>query len=284
MNAITLHTAPTYEVADIWKMAQAVAASGLFGMKRPEEAMSLMLIAQADGIHPAAAARDYHIVDGRPTLKADAMLARFIAAGGKVEWHAYTDEKVDATFSHPQGGSVRLDWTLERAKKITRKSKPITEGDNWRNYPRAMLRARVISEGIRTVYPGVAVGIYTPEEVQDFDDGREPRNVTPARQETVTVVETKPEPAEPSGVVIACRAAIDLCQTKADCDRWAADNEASLAKIKATSQADYDAVLTYWKAKRKALPRDLPTEGQAPPADDAFPGDIIEHDSTAEFS
>jgi hypothetical protein len=32
-----------------------------------------------------------------------------------------------------------------------------------------MLRARVISEGIRTVYPGVAVGIYTPEEVNDFD-------------------------------------------------------------------------------------------------------------------
>jgi hypothetical protein len=32
-----------------------------------------------------------------------------------------------------------------------------------------MLRARVISEGIRTVFPGVAVGVYTPEEVADFD-------------------------------------------------------------------------------------------------------------------
>jgi hypothetical protein len=31
-----------------------------------------------------------------------------------------------------------------------------------------MLRARVISEGIRTVYPGVLTGEYTPEEVMDF--------------------------------------------------------------------------------------------------------------------
>jgi hypothetical protein len=31
-----------------------------------------------------------------------------------------------------------------------------------------MLRARVVSEGIRSVYPGCVVGVYTPEEVQDF--------------------------------------------------------------------------------------------------------------------
>ena len=31
-----------------------------------------------------------------------------------------------------------------------------------------MLRARCISEGIRSVYPGCVVGVYTPEEVEDF--------------------------------------------------------------------------------------------------------------------
>jgi len=31
-----------------------------------------------------------------------------------------------------------------------------------------MLRSRVISEGIRAVFPGCVVGVYTPEEVQDF--------------------------------------------------------------------------------------------------------------------
>jgi len=31
-----------------------------------------------------------------------------------------------------------------------------------------MLRARCVSEGIRSVYPGCVVGVYTPEEIQDF--------------------------------------------------------------------------------------------------------------------
>jgi hypothetical protein len=48
------------------------------------------------------------------------------------------------------------------------KSIGIANKDNWKNYPRAMLRARCVSEGIRSVYPGCVVGVYTPEEIQDF--------------------------------------------------------------------------------------------------------------------
>ena len=151
-------------INDIEKMATAVAKSGLFGVKNPEQAMALMLIAQAEGMHPAIAARDYHVIQGRPALKADAMMARFQSSGGKVEWTTYTDKEVTGVFSHPAGGSVSITWTFEMATKIG-----LTGKDNWRNYARAMLRARCISEGIRTVYPGCVVGTYTPEEVQDFE-------------------------------------------------------------------------------------------------------------------
>ena len=167
-------------VDSVWKMAQSIAASGLFGMKDPNQAMALMLIAQAEGMHPALAARDYHVIQGRPALKADAMMARFQAAGGKVEWKLYTDNAVSAVMSHPSGGSVEIEWTIEMANRAG-----LTKNPTWRQYPRQMLRARVISEGIRTVFPGVAVGVYTPEEVQDFAPARneprgEPRDVTPA--------------------------------------------------------------------------------------------------------
>lgn len=150
-------------VADIEKMAGAIAKSKMFGMKTTEEAFALMLIAQAEGMHPAIAARDYHVIQGRPTLKADAMLARFQAAGGKVQWDVYTDAEVTGTFSHPQGGTLKLTWTFAQAKSIG-----LTGKDNWKNYPRAMLRARCISEGIRTVYPGCVVGTYTAEELEDI--------------------------------------------------------------------------------------------------------------------
>lgn len=145
----------------IQAMATVVAKAGSFGFKSQEQAAALMLVAQADGLHPAKAATHYHIINGRPSLTADAMLARFQQAGGKVNWEAYSDESVTGTFTHAQGGSVTITWTLARAKKAG--------VGNLEKFPAAMLRARCISEGVRTVYPGVIVGMYTPEEVATFE-------------------------------------------------------------------------------------------------------------------
>jgi len=148
---------------DMQQMAEVAASSKMFGFKSTQEALAIMLLCQGEGLHPAIAMRDYHVIQGRPALKADAMLARFQQAGGAVKWDVYTDQEVTGTFSHPSGGSLAVTWTLAHAKQIGIASK-----DNWKNYPRAMLRARCISEGIRAVYPGCVVGVYTPEEVQDF--------------------------------------------------------------------------------------------------------------------
>ena len=144
-------------------MAEIAASSKMFGFKNQQEALAIMLLCQAENLHPAVAMRDYHVIQNRPALKADAMLARFQQAGGSVTWKDYTDEKVTGVFSHPQGGTLEVSWTLAQAKSIG-----IANKDNWKNYPRAMLRARCVSEGIRSVYPGCVVGVYTPEEVQDF--------------------------------------------------------------------------------------------------------------------
>jgi len=61
-------------------------------------------------------------------------------------------------------GSVTVKWTMEDAKRAGLGNK-----DTWRSYPRQMLRARCVSEGIRMAMPGVVVGLYAPEEVADFD-------------------------------------------------------------------------------------------------------------------
>lgn len=143
------------------RMAVTFAKSKMFGAKEPEQVMALLLLAQAEGIHPATAMRDFDVIQGRPAKKAEAMLRSFIAAGGKVEWHAMTDVLADATFSHPQGGSARISWDIERARKAG-----LADKDNWKKYTRQMLANRVISEGCRRIYPASTSGIYTPEEVQ----------------------------------------------------------------------------------------------------------------------
>ena len=163
------------------QMAEAIAKSGLFGMKDTNSVLALMAVAQAEGLHPATAARDFHIIQGRPALKADAMLARFQNAGGKVDWTEYTDERVTGVFTHPNGGSLAVTWTIEQATKIGL----VKPGSGWQKFPRAMLRSRCISEGIRSVFPGSVTGFYSPEEVADFDnppikDITPPKNVIEA--------------------------------------------------------------------------------------------------------
>lgn len=181
-NEMVIHqSAPLVPYQDMERMAAVIAQSGLFGVKNPTQALALMLLAQAEGMHPVTAARDYHIIGTRPSMKADTMLARFQFSGGKVEWTAYTEKEVTGVFSHPASpNKVPVTWTIEQANKIvqevwadnpgggrTKVKQKITDKDVWKHYPRAMLRARVISEGIRTVYPGVLSGMYTPEEETD---------------------------------------------------------------------------------------------------------------------
>lgn len=167
-------------------MASAIAKSGLFGMKSPEQALALMLVAQAEGQHPATVTQDYDIIQGRAARKTHSVLARFQQMGGSVEWHELSDKIADATFSHKSGGKLRMTWTIEQAQKAQ-----LTGKDNWKNYPRAMLRARCIAEGIRAVYPAALGGMMVSEEAQDMP-AHEPVNMgtaevlPPAKQPPLT--------------------------------------------------------------------------------------------------
>ena len=158
-------------------MAQAIAESKLFGIQTPAQALALGLLCQAEGRHPAEAARDYHIINGKPSLKSEAMLARFQQAGGKVDWHEYTHESVSGTFSHPQGGSLKVSWTMQDATRAG-----LTGNPTWKKFPRQMLKARCISEAVRGIFPGVLSGLYAPEEVSDMP--------------VQVVAETAPEPIQ----------------------------------------------------------------------------------------
>lgn len=164
---------PVHTFADLERMAKAVADSKLFGVQTPAAALSLMMLAQAEGRHPAQAARDFHILDTpqgpRPAMKADTMLARFQEAGGRVEWHELSNTKCDATFTHPTGGRAHIVWTWEDAERAKLPKQGDRGPNNWFKFPRAMLRSRCVSEGVRTVLPSVIVGIYTPEELADGD-------------------------------------------------------------------------------------------------------------------
>ena len=151
-------------IQDIETMAKAITKSGLFGIKTPDQAVALMLVAQSEGRHPASVASEFDIIQGRPALKSQAALARFQASGGKIQWTSRGPTKCAAKFNHPQGGELEITWTMERANAAG-----LTGKQTWKQYPDQMLSARVVAEGVRAVFPACLNGVYLAEEVQDFD-------------------------------------------------------------------------------------------------------------------
>jgi hypothetical protein len=156
-------------------LALSIAKSGMFGIRTPDQAMVLMSIAQAEGRHPALAARDYHIINNSPSKKSEAMLRDFLGAGGRVQWRELSDQAAEATFSHPQGGEATIRWDAARVAQAGL-SNPM-----HKKFPRQMLRSRVVSEGVRTIWPMATGGMYAPEEAAEIrQEAREPIDVTPA--------------------------------------------------------------------------------------------------------
>ena len=182
-------------LTDMGNMAKAFAQSGFFGYKNSSEAFTLMCLAQANGLHPAKAAERYHIIQGRPAMKADAMLAAFQESGGKVRWVKRTEKECTLHLEHPQGGELDVTWTMARAQAAG-----LTGKQTWKQYPTQMLSARCVSEGVRALYPACLCGMYTPEEVADFDTKPAPQQTACEVVDDNVAVEfvcEEPEPTEP---------------------------------------------------------------------------------------
>lgn len=209
-------------IQDMSNLSVAFAKSGLFGYKSSSEAFALMAIAQANGLHPAKAAERYHIIQGRPAMKADAMLSAFQEAGGKVRWVKRTDTECVLHLEHPQGGELDVKWTIDRAKKAG-----LTGKNTWQQFPAQMLSARCVSEGVRALFPACLSGMYTPEEVQDFDTKADAHDTVPEFVESETVE----EPAEQEQSVDA---------EVVEAEQQQAPAPAATAKI-AKTQAEKDA-------------------------------------------
>lgn len=162
-NKLTVQN--NYSIAELETMSKKVAQSNFLGTRNESEIFTLFMIAQAEGKNPIQASMDYSIIQGRPALKSQATLVRFQKAGGKIEYIKRDDTECKIKFKHPQAGELIVSWTMETAQKAGLN----LNKDNWKKYPRQMLAARCIAEGIRALYPACLEGLYLVEEVQDFD-------------------------------------------------------------------------------------------------------------------
>lgn len=159
-NEITIQN---HTLKDLETMANVVARSGLFGVKDPTQAMALMLLCQADGLHPMTACRQYHVIQGRASMTSQTMMSRFLQSGGRQEIHELTEEAAELTLTHPQGGSARVRWTIQQAQKAGLAGK-----DNWKAHPRSMLLRRAQAEAVRAVAPFIVEGLPLEDEAAEL--------------------------------------------------------------------------------------------------------------------
>jgi hypothetical protein len=148
--------------------------SGIMGVSTPGDGAVVALTCMCEGITPLEFAKTYHIINGRPSMRADMMHAKFRSAGGKVSWLNMGDDgkAAEATFEF-EGQQAQIKYTIEDAKNVVgdKLDKP---DSNWKKDRGAMLRARLITKAIRILAPELIAGVYTPEELEESGVGSTP--------------------------------------------------------------------------------------------------------------
>jgi 5'-3' exonuclease len=150
-------------------MNQAVELSGLLhkarlfnGYGSPEAVLSTVLAGRELGISAMASLRSFHIVEGRPTLAADALRALVLKSGKAKSFRCTERTAQAATFSTQRQDEepMTLRYTIEEAQAAGL----VKNGSGWTKNPADMLVARASSKLARLVYPDVVAGLYAPEE------------------------------------------------------------------------------------------------------------------------
>jgi hypothetical protein len=170
--------------------------SGIFGLDKPEQGEILAMQCMVEKKSPLELARTYHFIQGQLAIRSDALLAKFQQAGGTVAWTERTDEKVKATFRKGTSSADIVADMKEYVGNGTALGKDGKLKDNWKKWPRRMLTARAISEGVRLIAPECCFGTYTVEEL----DATPSRPV--ARQNTLTLDELVPEAKRDAAVAV----------------------------------------------------------------------------------
>ena len=164
------NTVHTYDkVADpmaaATQLGEWICRSGMFGADRPEQGNLLALQCIVERKPPLELAKHYHVIQGRLSLRADAMLALYRERGGKVVWKQFDAAGARAQWIY-DGNDIELAYTADDAKAAG--FLPARGGSGWAKFPAEMMRARLISKAVRMLCPEVVTGTYTPEEIADF--------------------------------------------------------------------------------------------------------------------
>lgn len=117
------------------------------------------------GLPPLQAMQNIAVINGRPSIWGDAMLA-IVRGSGLLESISEDISETSAVCTIKRRGedAVSREFTIEDAKRAGLIGKP----GPWQQYPKRMLQMRARAFALRDVFPDVLRGVYIAEEARDI--------------------------------------------------------------------------------------------------------------------
>lgn len=192
---------------EIVKLSELFAASGLFNADNARQSAAQLavkiLAGQELGFTPFAAANGMYIIKGKCAPGAN-LMAALVKASGRYNYRVIemTDTKVTIEFTECGKVIGTSTFTAQDASKAGTQ--------NMGKFPRNMLFARAISNGVKWFCPDISNGVamYTPDELGaavDYETGEiieVPANEVqaPTQQQTIAIESpSNSEPVQPTG-------------------------------------------------------------------------------------
>lgn len=175
----------------LYRQARALAASGMFkDATQADQAFAKLVLGRDFGLSPTQAMTAINIVEGKPELSANLQAAMLRAYRGPAG-EQYNYRRVSLTgdecrlefFFRPAPGD---EWESLGEEVFTmadaERAGLLSRGNNkmYEKYPRNMLFARCLSNGVAFLCPEVTFGhrVFGPGEVSEHDPGFDPATQT----------------------------------------------------------------------------------------------------------
>lgn len=209
-NAITAYRpdASLMPTTDDWRlmmdMASSLVPTGFLpeSIKRPEQAVAIMLKGRELGVPPMYALSNIAVVKGKPTVSAEMMLALIYRDHGKraIRVKESTNDHCTIEYRLPGWDVTAYTFTMQDAAKAG-----LANSNTWKQYPAAMLRARCISAVARMAFPESIAGMYVPGELGEDVTVTDEGEVVSASTAAVEEVDTRTGEIQPPNRDLAMR-------------------------------------------------------------------------------
>ena len=131
------------------------------------------------GLAPLQALQSIAVINGKPSMYGDALLAMVRADSRCLGVHEEQQGGVATCIikrKHSDGSveEVKRTFSMKQAQQAGLSNRP-----TWKAYPERMLQHRARGNAIRDAFPDVIHGLISAEEAQDYD---EPKDITPPQE------------------------------------------------------------------------------------------------------